>query len=129
MTHFSQKYNFKDSPVLNTLNLFAHGTFQEFNDCSRISFPLTTLGSRPCFITLTPAMVRKLKKLSIVSMCAESKAISPPPLAHSQCLRYGALCSALAIPSVRELEDIIIEAIYDGLILGSFDQKAAAFHV
>lgn len=61
---------------------------------------------------------RKLRQLSIVSLAANQKI-----------LPYNLLLRELDIVSVRELEDLIIEAIYQGLIKGQLDQNRSAFMV
>jgi COP9 signalosome complex subunit 7 len=53
-----------------------------------------------------------LKHLSIVSLSEESRTIP-----------YDILLQYLDIPNVRELEDLIIEAIYQDVIKGKLDQK------
>jgi len=61
---------------------------------------------------LTAIQARKLKQLTIVSLSSESKIIS-----------YSVLQQQLEISELRELEDLIIDAIYQGIVQGSLDQR------
>ena len=63
-------------------------------------------------LVLTPAMQKKLQHLTIVSLAIRSK-----------CIPYSRLLEELHISNVRDLEDIIIEAIYADIIHGKLDQK------
>jgi len=54
----------------------------------------------------------KLKLLSLVTLSAQSKI-----------LKYDSLLSYLDIPNVRELEDLLINAIYQNIICGKLDQR------
>ena len=44
-------------------------------------------------------------------------------------LPYALLLKELDIPNIRELEDLIIEAVYSGIIDASLDQKEQHVHV
>ncbi|CAG8539389.1 5278_t:CDS:2, partial [Funneliformis caledonium] len=61
---------------------------------------------------LDAIQLNKLKHLSIVSLSEESRTIP-----------YDILLQYLDIPNVRELEDLIIEAVYQDVIKGKLDQK------
>jgi len=63
-------------------------------------------------------MVKKLRHLSIVSLAAKCKQIP-----------YSLLLKELDMPNVRELEDLIIEAIYAGLIKARMDQNEQKLEV
>lgn len=67
---------------------------------------------------LTAAQEVKLKHLSIVSLASQSRV-----------LPYPLLLETLSVPSARQLEDLIIEAIYADVIDGRLDQKHARFEV
>lgn len=85
----------EDSPnakYLNTLNLFAFGTYKDY------------LAKRDDMIEISDVMTKKLKHLTIVSLAIEQK-----------CIAYGDLQDQLAIEHVRDLEDLIIEGIYAGM--------------
>lgn len=80
-----------DAKYYNTLNLFAYGTYKQFQ------------ANQQDYIELSPAMQKKLQHLTIVSLAIKSKSIP-----------YAVLLNELEIDNVRHLEDIIIEAIYAG---------------
>ncbi|KAJ8021743.1 COP9 signalosome complex subunit 7b [Holothuria leucospilota] len=61
---------------------------------------------------LSPAALKKLKHLTVVSLAAKNKRIP-----------YKDLQEQLDMGNLRELEDLIIEAIYAGIIQGKLDQN------
>lgn len=63
------------------------------------------LANQSTFIELTDVMKKKLKHLTIVTMAIRAK-----------CISYADLLEQLDIKNVRELEDLIIESIYSGLL-------------
>jgi COP9 signalosome complex subunit 7 len=103
--------------------------------CTVISFATANQASYP---TLSPVQIDKLKQLSLVSLGMESRVRgyssllqammtdSTPPF---QSLTYDSLLSVLDQPSVRALEDLIIDAIYAGIISGHMDQVNGRFSV
>ena len=76
---------------LRTLNLFAYGTFKQYSE------------NTEDFLELTEAMKKKLQHLTIVSMAV-----------HTKNIPYTDLLDQLGMLIVRDLEDLIIEAIYSG---------------
>lgn len=82
------------------LKIFAYGTYPTYKENASTLPPLT------------PQMATKLRQLTIVSLAADNKVIP-----------YTVLLQQLDIPNVRELEDLIIECIYQGVIKGKLDQK------
>ncbi|KAF8308617.1 hypothetical protein DL93DRAFT_2142175 [Clavulina sp. PMI_390] len=93
-------------PHLDLLNLFSYGTYEDYKK-NPAGFP-----------HLNEAQLTKLKQLSIVSYSSENRI-----------LPYRPLLTQLDIPSIRALEDLIIDAIYAELIRGKFDQKNQHFEV
>lgn len=93
--------NDKHNRMFNALELFAYGTYDDYDPNKK----------HP---KLNDKQLNKLKKLSIVSEAERSK---------TKILNYGDLIKKFKIGSVRELEDFIIECIYEGLIEGRLDQK------
>ncbi|KAJ5071820.1 cop9 signalosome complex subunit 7 [Anaeramoeba ignava] len=89
----------EDASYLQLLELFAYGTYQDYKKNSKLP-------------KLTEPQLKKLKMLTIVSMTYKSKVV-----------KYEDLQKELEIQSVRELEDLIIEAIYSGLIEAKLDHK------
>ncbi|XP_067627238.1 COP9 signalosome complex subunit 7 isoform X2 [Eurosta solidaginis] len=85
---------------LNTLNLFAYGTYKQYKQ-------------QPGeYLELTALMQKKLQHLTIVSLAIQNK-----------CIPYEVLLEELEINNVRHLEDVIIEAIYADIIHGKLFQN------
>lgn len=61
---------------------------------------------------------KKLQHLTIVTLATKSK-----------CIPYSVLLEELDIKNVRDLEDLIIEAIYADIIQGKLDQKNSQLEV
>lgn len=89
-----QLENTPHANYLNTLNLFAYGTYKQY------------LENQSSLIELSDVMKQKLKHLTIVTMAISNK-----------CIAYSDLLEQLDIGCVRDLEDLIIESIYAGLWL------------
>ncbi|KAK2181311.1 hypothetical protein NP493_403g00021 [Ridgeia piscesae] len=85
---------------LSLLKLFAYGTYNDYK------------ANKDTLPELTPAQVKKLKHLTIVSLANKNK-----------CLPYSLLLQELDLINMRELEDLIIEVIYADVIRGKLDQK------
>jgi len=62
--------------------------------------------------------INKLKMLSIVEYASKEKL-----------LMYDKLQQQLEVGSLRDLEDLIIECVYNGLLQGKLDQRKKAFEV
>lgn len=90
----------------NTLNLFAYGTYKEY------------LANKEKFFELSPVQTKKLQHLTIVTLAT-----------NSRCIPYSLLLEELDIRNVRDLEDLIIEAIYADIIQGKLDQKNSQLEV
>jgi len=87
---------------LELLNIFAYGTLTDYeNKRAQNLVPELTIGQR-----------RKLQYLTIVTLSEREK-----------CIPYQTLQRELQIPNVRELEDLIIEAIYAEIFQGKLDQS------
>jgi len=93
-------------PYLNLMKLFAYGTYRDY------------LQNKASLPELNPAQTKKLKHLTLVSHATRSK-----------CIPYTRLLDELGISNVRELEDVIIEAIYADIIRGKLDQKNSQLEV
>lgn len=93
-------------PWLRLLQLFAFGTYSDY------------LSSSETLPQLTPAMLTKLRSLTIISLAADSK-----------CIPYSVLLTSLGLTNVRELEDLIIEIIYMKAIEGKMDQKKNSLEI
>jgi len=88
------------------LHLFSYKTFEEY---------ARTTSSYP---TLSPAQIAKLKYLFLATYAL-----------NNRILPYATLQAALAVPSIRALEDIIINAMYADIIRSKLDQKREHFEV
>ncbi|KAL0984710.1 hypothetical protein UPYG_G00145700 [Umbra pygmaea] len=118
------------APVYQLLNLFAYGTYCDYKERAA-SLP-----------ELTPAQRNKLRHLSIISLASNLKVqgnfsprvdpaqrnklrhLSIISLASNlKCLPYSLLLQQLELKNVRELEDLLIEAVYCDIIQGKLDQR------
>eukprot|EP00927_Polykrikos_kofoidii_P028192 TRINITY_DN24649_c0_g1_i1.p2 TRINITY_DN24649_c0_g1~~TRINITY_DN24649_c0_g1_i1.p2 ORF type:complete len:304 (+),score=72.71 TRINITY_DN24649_c0_g1_i1:103-912(+) len=88
------------SRFLALLRLFAFGTYADYK------------AQRADFLELTPQQLKKLRLLSVVTLATKEKYI-----------KFDDLKEALDITATRELEDLIIEAVYQNLIVGKMDQE------
>uniref|UniRef100_UPI00398F82EC COP9 signalosome complex subunit 7a isoform X1 n=2 Tax=Pristiophorus japonicus TaxID=55135 RepID=UPI00398F82EC len=88
------------APSYQLLSLFAYGTFSDY---------MANASNLP---VLTTAQKNKLRHLSIVTMAAKVK-----------CIPYSVLLHELEMKNLRELEDLIIEAIYADIVQGKLDQR------
>ncbi|XP_059791198.1 COP9 signalosome complex subunit 7a isoform X1 [Balaenoptera ricei] len=90
------------------LTVFAYGTYADYLAEARNLPPLTE------------AQKNKLRHLSVVTLAAKVK---PQPALGPQCIPYAVLLEALALRNVRQLEDLVIEAVYADVLRGSLDQR------
>ncbi|KIM81784.1 hypothetical protein PILCRDRAFT_821130 [Piloderma croceum F 1598] len=88
------------------LQLFSYKTFQDY------------LQHKDALPHLNKAQVTKLKHLSIVSLAMDRRI-----------LPYSDLLEALQMPTIRDLEDLIIDAIYLDILRGKLDQKEQQLEV
>ncbi|CUA71398.1 COP9 signalosome complex subunit 7b [Rhizoctonia solani] len=91
---------------LELLKIFSYRTWADYKKLS---------GSLP---QLNPTQATKLKQLSIVALAERNRI-----LAYSDLLAY------LDISSVRQLEDLIIDAMYQDVLKGKLDQKEARIEI
>ncbi|TDZ68169.1 COP9 signalosome complex subunit 7a [Colletotrichum sidae] len=88
---------------LTLLELFSHGTYADY-----LAAAAAAAGNN--LPELNPAQTLKLRQLTLLT------------LAHTRSnLSYAALQSALDLPSARILEDLVISAIYAGLVDAKLD--------
>mmetsp|Transcript_13753 Transcript_13753/g.24670 ORF Transcript_13753/g.24670 Transcript_13753/m.24670 type:complete len:221 (-) Transcript_13753:375-1037(-) len=107
---FPSIQNMKSSPnsiqLYNTLVLFTYGTYSEYiSDTSR-------------YITFTDELHLKLRKLSLLSIAAK----------YAE-LKYSVVQNELYLESIRSVEDLMIECIYDGMLKGRLNQKLMLFKI
>ncbi|KAI8369524.1 uncharacterized protein BYT42DRAFT_584754 [Radiomyces spectabilis] len=89
------------APYYELLKIFLYGTYRDY------------VAHAHKLPSLNPAQVAKLKHLSIISL-SES---------NSRSLSYDLLLEYLDISNVRALEDLIIDAFYQGVLVGKLDQR------
>ncbi|KAK0175721.1 hypothetical protein PV327_009450 [Microctonus hyperodae] len=106
MPNIKELENGPHAEYWNTLNLFAYGTYKEY------------LANVDKLLPLTPVQKKKLQHLTIVTLAEKSK-----------CIPYSILLEELDIKNVRDLEDLIIEAVYADIIHGKLDQKNSQLEV
>lgn len=82
------------------LELFAFGTYKDY------------INNSDDYPKLSELQVRKLRHLTVVSLASTSKHVS-----------YSLLQAELGIMNLRQLEDLIIETIYAGILKGKLDQR------
>ncbi|EYC27995.1 hypothetical protein Y032_0008g279 [Ancylostoma ceylanicum] len=96
----------QSNPTLyKTLEIFAYGTLKDL----------------PQGVNLPPAALRKLQQLSLITLAANSTS--------NRQLPYADVMQYLGLSSVRELEDIVIDAIYNKLIKARLDSKGQFIEV
>ncbi|KAH8834233.1 hypothetical protein DL96DRAFT_1666988 [Flagelloscypha sp. PMI_526] len=95
-----------NAPGFRLLELFSYGTYPDYAN-NKSSYP-----------ELNAAQTTKLKYLTLVSL-AEERRIIP----------YSDLLSLLEMPSIRTLEDLIIDAIYLDILRAKLDQKEGQLEV
>lgn len=88
------------------LQIFTFGTQEDYN-LKKLSLP-----------DLTCQMSRKLKQLTLISLASENKRLT-----------YSLLMDKLDIQNLRELEDLIISCIYEGVIQAKLDQSKQLLEV
>ncbi|KAH9947380.1 hypothetical protein B0H21DRAFT_739318 [Amylocystis lapponica] len=98
--------NEQHAQAFSLLQLFAYKTYQHY------------LQHQNALPALNQAQITKLKHLTLVSLAMESRI-----------LPYSQLLHDLQMPTIRELEDLIIDAIYLDIIRGKLDQKEQQFEV
>lgn len=93
------------SKWFNLLELFAYGKLSDYNDQT--------------MPPLNDQQIKKLRLLTIVTL-ATSKSKKIP---------YSVLIEELKVNNLRDLEDLIIEAIYSNLIKGKLDQSNSCIEI
>ncbi|KAI0881537.1 uncharacterized protein GGS22DRAFT_172432 [Annulohypoxylon maeteangense] len=97
------------APYLQLLEIFSHGTYQTYT---------TAQTSTPSLPPLNDAQVLKLRQLSLLTLARNP---------HN--LTYTNLQTTLGLPSPRAVEELVISAIYAGLIEAQLDPRHQTVHV
>jgi COP9 signalosome complex subunit 7 len=93
--------------LLDVLQLFTYGTLADLHTLKPEAREL-----------VTPGMITKLKRLTLVSLAHQDRRLS-----------YDKLFKTLDVADGRELEDLIIDAITEGLLAGRIDQQNRTLEV
>ncbi|AAW45331.2 conserved hypothetical protein [Cryptococcus deneoformans JEC21] len=88
------------------LQLFAYGTLQDYEENKAI-FPL-----------LKEAHINKLRQLTLISLASQHRS-----------LRYQDITQTLQLKTLRQVEDIVIDTIYAGLLNGKLHHDKKVFHI
>ena len=91
---------------LKSLKLFAYENYEDYKNNSKE------------YIVLNEKQLKKLKMLSVITMAGKSKTLS-----------YTKLSKDLDISSKKDLEDILLELIYNRLINATLDEKNKVVYV
>jgi len=89
------------APYLHALRMFSQGTYLDY------------LNKKEYLPELSEPQMKKLQYLTIVSLANKMKRIP-----------YDVLLKELDVDNVRDLEDLIIEAIYSNVVSGELDQHS-----
>ncbi|KAL7620735.1 hypothetical protein AAE478_009733 [Parahypoxylon ruwenzoriense] len=95
------------APYLSLLEIFSFGMYETYNQ-SRDSLP-----------ALNDAQLLKLRQLSLLTLARDP---------HAN-LTYTALQTSLGLSDARAVEDLVISAIYAGLVAAQLDPRHQAVHV
>ncbi|KIK99227.1 hypothetical protein PAXRUDRAFT_822995 [Paxillus rubicundulus Ve08.2h10] len=98
--------NEQHAPFLSLLQIFSYRTYREY------------LENKDSLPPLNQAQTTKLRYLTVVTLAAERRI-----------LPYYLLLQELKVESIRELEDLIIDAIYLDILRGKLDQKEQQFEI
>jgi len=88
------------------LHIFAYGRYSDY------------LAQEANLAKLTAKQATKLRQLTVVSLAAETRVIP-----------YSKLLAELGLSSTRECEDLIIDALYKGILTGKLDSGTKQFAV
>ncbi|KAK3335365.1 PCI domain-containing protein [Cercophora scortea] len=94
------------APYLKALEIFSHGTYSTYTN-SPTALP-----------ELTPPQQLKLRQLSLLTLAADSSKTD-----------YASLMASLKLASARELEELVISAVYAGLIDAQLDPQHALVQI
>ncbi|OTA68506.1 hypothetical protein K449DRAFT_429363 [Hypoxylon sp. EC38] len=97
------------APYLSLLEIFSYGTFAGYTQA---------LSTTPSLPKLNDAQALKLRQLSLLTLARDPHNLS-----------YTALQQALSLSDARAVEDLVISAIYAGLISAQLDPRHQTIHV
>ncbi|XAO24336.1 hypothetical protein I312_103134 [Cryptococcus bacillisporus CA1280] len=88
------------------LQLFAYGTLQDYEE------------NKGIFPSLMDAHINKLRQLTLLSLASQHRS-----------LRYQDVSQTLQLQTLRQVEDIVIDTIYAGLLTGKLHHDKKVFHI
>lgn len=106
MPNIQELANGEHARHLALLKLFAFGTYGDYK------------GSEDKYPSLSEPMIRKLRHLTVASLASENRS-----------LLYSHLMNELGLTNRRQLEDLVIEAIYADVLRGKLDQRNSRLDV
>ncbi|KAL2270984.1 hypothetical protein VTJ83DRAFT_355 [Remersonia thermophila] len=98
------------APYLTLLEIFSHGTYSTYTSTSGLP-------------ELNDAQRLKLRQLSLLTLAKTSSDNAAPAL------DYASLQTALDLPTPQALEELVIGAVYAGLLKAQLDPKASRVRV
>jgi COP9 signalosome complex subunit 7 len=101
------------APFLTLLQIFSHGTYSSYT-------------STPGLPELNEAQRLKLRQLSLLTLAKKDSRTST---ASSPALDYASLQKALDLPSRQALEELVISAVYAGLLKAQLNPKASVVQI
>ena len=102
------------APHLTLLHIFSHGTYSSYTSSTGLP-------------ALNDAQSLKLRQLSLLTLAKHDS--NTDSHAGSPALGYAALQKALDLPSRQALEELVISAIYAGLIKAQLNPKASLVQI
>lgn len=122
------------APFFALLQLFSYRTYTDYlgrpSSSPRPATHTVRTDNRDSLPPLDDAQITKLKYLTIVSLASEHRVCRLSSMSSEslttyrpQILPYSLLLDKLQMPNIRELEDLIIDAIYLDVLRGKLDQK------
>ncbi|KAI1209650.1 uncharacterized protein F4807DRAFT_425749 [Annulohypoxylon truncatum] len=97
------------APYLQLLEIFSHGTYQTYAAAQT---------STPSLPALNDAQALKLRQLSLLTLARNPRNLS-----------YANLQTSLGLPTPRAVEELVISAIYAGLVEAQLDPRNQTVHV
>jgi COP9 signalosome complex subunit 7 len=102
-------------PYLTLLQVFSYGTYASLRDDN--------------LPPLSDAQKIKLRQLTLLTLARDSNTASHTDTSDTPALGYASLLRSLELSNARELEELVISAIYAGLINAQLDPKNKFVHI
>lgn len=98
------------APYLNLLHIFSYGTYSSLKEANNLP-------------PLADAQKLKLRQLTLLSLARDANTHQDPSNNLTPILGYASLLFRLDLSTPRELEELVISAVYAGLIDAKLDPK------